>query len=251
MAHSDNNVFAVLILINTILWCIDIHAQSSSATPRPSADTFDIRSHSFFLPQAIQPKKYLQNLSFTYVDLPASWTLNQINAPMLTYRSKFGLPAGFLLESGLSTIGISNRLSFGPSWNFSRNHLHFGIGWQAGYSLGLLNSEGFKTHVSGWDQEPYLCAGRSFRQCSIIIKASASWTNSDRFTEGGHRVPMMNSFFNGYSLCGVVEQRLHKGKVVCLGIKLSQIRYHFLAWPAFPVNQSSYYVPEFQISINL
>jgi hypothetical protein len=212
---------------------------------------FDIRNESFLLPQA-QPKwKYSQAISFTYINLPEDWTLNKINAPIFGYSGKFSLPAGFNFQSTLSTMIISNRLEFGPFWNYSADHYHFGLGWQAAYSLGFLNQLGYNTKVTSWEQEPTFVVGHSFRKFSLVIRGNLYLTNSIQFIEGDHKLPQYHTLFNGYAISGSFEQRIYKNKVVQLTLKINSIRYSFIAWPVFPGDQSRYLVPEFKIGINL
>ncbi|MFI5156777.1 MAG: hypothetical protein ACHQEM_11350 [Chitinophagales bacterium] len=211
---------------------------------------FEITTRSFILPE-VQPKwRYSQAISFSYVDLPNNWTLNQINAPILTYSSKFSLPAGFNLQASLSTLVISNQLEFGPFWNYSSNHFHFGVGWQAAYSLGFLNQFGYKSTVSGWTQEPCLIAGHSFRKSALTLKVNLYLNNKVQFHEGGHELPMYQTFFNGYAISGSFEQRIYKNKVLQLTVKLNSVNYYFLAWPVFPGSQSRYLIPEFKVGLN-
>ena len=214
-------------------------------------DNFDIKNASFLLPQAHPWGRYYQSLSFSYIDIPAAWALERVNAPLLTYSGKFSLPEGFDMQASLATIYVSNRLSFGPHWNYSIHNYHFGVGYQFAYDFGFLNQSGYKTKFKGWEQQPSITAGYSFKKVAVILRGDLYLTKSIDFVEGGHSVPMWDSFVNGYSITASVEQRLYRNKVVSVGIRLSNIRYHFLAWPAFPVNQDRYLVPEFQIGIRL
>ena len=229
-------------------------AQSGSAISQDKFSTppgFEVRIKSFLLPQ-VQPKwKYSQAISLSYIMLPAQWTLNPMNAPMLAYSGKLGLPLGFDFQSSLSTIVISNLLEFGPSWNYSFEHFHFGMGWRAGYSFGFLTQMGYDTRVSGWEQEPFLAIGHDFKRNALTLKASLHWTNSVVFNEGGHTLISRESFFNGYSFSASLEHRLYRSKVAQFTIKLNSLQYYFLAWPVFPNSQSRYLMPECSIGLNL
>ena len=216
-----------------------------------NADSFDIKSASYLLPQAHPKWHYYHSFSFSYVDIPAAWALQKVNAPLITYQAKFSLPYGLDLQGSLATVYVSNRLNVGPSWNYSIHHYHIGIGYQIAYDFGELNQFGFKTKFSGWEQQPFISAGYSFKKIAVILKWDLYLANSIDFDEGGHSVPMWDSFTNGYSISAGIEQRLYRNKLISVGIKLNNIRYHFLAWPAFPVNQNNYWVPEFQLGIKL
>jgi hypothetical protein len=213
--------------------------------------SFDIRDKSFLLPQAQPAWKYSEAVSFSYIDLPQDWTLNQINAPTLGYSGKLSLPAGFDMQANLSTMIISNRLEFGPFWNYSVDHVHLGIGWQSAYSLGFLNQFGYKTTVTSWEQEPTIIVGHSFRKFALTLRANLELTNSIQYNEGGHKLPENHTLYNGYSVSASFEQRLYKNKVVQLTIKINSLKYEYHAWPVFPGDQSRYLLPEFKIGINL
>ncbi len=213
--------------------------------------SFNIKSASFLLPLAHPAWHYYHSISFSYVDIPPAWTLDRINAPMLSYNAKFSLPYGLNVQTSLSTMIVSNRLNIGPFWNFSIHNYHFGIGYQLAYNLGFLNQSGYDTKFSGWEHQPSVTAGYSFKKFAIILRGDYYWTKSIDLNEGGHTLHLWNGMNNGYSVSASIEQRLYKNKVVSLGVKVNNIRYHFVAWPAFPVNQYSYIVPEFTLGINL
>jgi hypothetical protein len=217
----------------------------------PDNDSFDIKTASYLLPQAHPKWHYYHSFTFSYLDIPAAWALQKINVPLITYSAKFSLPQGFDLQASLATIYVSNRLNFGPSWNYSIRNYHFGIGYQIAYDFGELNQNGYNTKFSGWEQQPFITAGYSFKKIAVILRGDLYQTNSINFNEGGHSVPIWNSFTNGYSISASVEQRLYRNKMISVGLKMNNIRYHFLAWPAFPVNQNNYWVPELQLGIKL
>jgi len=47
----------------------------------------------------------------------------------------------------------------------------------------------------------------------------------------------------------MLEQRLWANRLFSFGVKVAHIKYHIVAWPAFPVNNYRYYVPEFQLGL--
>jgi hypothetical protein len=250
LPHKMNKIILVISL--TIAYKCNYGQQTHYNSKMASEyDSFDIKSASYLLPQAHPKWHYFHSFTFSYLDIPAAWALQKVCAPMLTYNAKLSLPYGFDMQASLATIYVSNRLNFGPSWNYSIHHYHFGIGYQIAYDFGHLNQYGYKTTFSGWEQQPSVTAGYSFKKIAIILKGDLYQTNSLDFNEGGHSVPMWNSFTNGYSISASVEQRLYRNKVISVGIKMNNIRYHFLAWPAFPVNQYHYWVPEIQLGIRL
>ena len=234
-----------------ILSIADSYAQHTPGIFKTAStgDNFDIKSASFLLPQAHPEWHYYHSISFSYVAIPSAWTRERINAPMLSYSGKFSLPYGFDLQASLATLIVSNRLSTGIFWNYSIDNYHFGVGYQFVYDFGQLNQSGYKTKLGSWGQQPSITAGYSFRKIAIILRGDLYWTQSFNLIEGGHSVHLWNSFINGYAISAGVEQRLYRNKIFGVAIKLNKIRYHFLAWPAFPVNQYRYFVPEIQFGI--
>lgn len=244
-------LFYILLIIFQI-GITPVFAQDSSKADKTdtTVDNFDIRSISFFLPQNLPKWKYYQSVSIQYVILPKDWTLDVINAPMLSYAGKYTLPYGFNVQASLATLFISYRLLAGPFWNYSHDHYHIGLGYQFAFNYGFLNEFGFKTHLTIWEQQPSLTLGYSFKKVAVTLRGDLYWTNKIYESQGGHTIPFTTSFINGYSIRSTVEQRLWKDRIMSFGVKFYYVRYHIIAWPAFPVNQYRYWVPEFQLGLS-
>ena len=248
---NRNSFFAGIFTLVSLV-CFAVRGQDvKSADTKDAADSFDIRKASFFLPQPLPASKYSHMIGLDYVVVPREWTLDIINAPMLYYAGKFTLPYGFNVQTSLSTLFVSYRFLLGPYWNYSINNFSFGAGWQVAFNYGILNQFGFNTKLVIWEQEPSLSVGYSFKKFSLTLKASTIWTNAYYENQGGHVVPHKNSFDDGYSVGAIIEQRLWKNRILSFGAKTSFLRYHIIAWPAFPVNQYRYWVPEFFIGLSL
>jgi hypothetical protein len=226
-------------------------AQNVSDSNQDSiAGGFNIKNASFLLPQHLPKGQYSSALYLLNVVIPAAWTLDNIRAPMFCYAAKYTLPSGFNLQASLSTLIISNRINLGPFWNYSKGNYHVGVGYQVAFNYGVLNQFGFHTTLTGWEQQPSVALGYSFTKTAITIRGDLYYTSSLQVSEGGNVVPYNNDFLNGSSITISLEQRLWKDRVMSFGFKLSDLRYHILAWPAFPVNKNSYLVPEFQLGLN-
>jgi hypothetical protein len=242
----------IRICVRTCFIFILVFEQSSGFAQHPgkvsdSTKAFDIKEVSFLLPQPKPKGKYSQALSLVYVVLPKDWTLDVINAPSFCYEGKYTLPKGFNVQGSFSTLLISNRLNLGPFWNYSKGNYHMGLGYQVGFNFGVLNQFGFKTQMAIWEQQPSLTLGYSFPKTALVLRGDVYWTSSVYEYQGGHTVSNTNSYLNGWSGSANFEQRLHKKKLLFFGIKMNYIRYHYIAWPAFPVNQYRYWVPEIHI----
>ncbi|PWT70746.1 MAG: hypothetical protein C5B59_20295 [Bacteroidetes bacterium] len=240
------------LLIILMIGATTAFGQDSTKQNKPdtTADNFDIRTTSFYLPQSLPKLKYYQSVSILYVILPKDWTLDVINAPMLSYAGKFTLPAGFNVQASLVTLFISYRLLAGPFWNYSHDHYHIGLGYQVAFNYGFLTEFGYNTHLTIFEQQPSLTLGYSFRKVAVTLRGDLYWTSNITESQGGHTLPFSTSFLNGTSLSSTVEQRLWKNRIMSFGVKFYYVRYHIIAWPAFPVNQYRYWVPEFQLGLS-
>ena len=230
-----------------ILFNIFCTAQETKMTA--AADSFEIKKASFLLPQPLPKYRFSQAISLVYVVLPRDWTLDVINAPTFCYEAKYTLPAGFNLQGSFNTLIVSSRLNLGPVWNYSFNDNHIGLGYQVGFSYGFLNKNafGFHTKMNIWEQQPSVTIGHSFSKTALVLRGDLYYTSTINEVQGGHTITHHLSAVNGWSASANFEQRLHKKKILYFGVKMNYLRYHFLAWPAFPVNQYRYWVPEIHI----
>ena len=218
---------------------------------KKQVDTFNIHEASFFLPQPLPGGHYSSSISVLYVVTPQDWTLDNITAPMFSYQGKYTLPKGFNLQAGLASMIISNQVKLGPFWNYKMDNNYIGLGWQVAFDYGILNQFGFATSLTGWEQQPSVTLGHAFNKTAVTIRGELYWTNALYFIEGKNAIPYTTSFINGYSFTASFEQRLFNNRALVFAMKWYYLRYHIIAWPAFPVNQKRYWFPEFQIGINL
>ncbi|WCT14941.1 hypothetical protein [Mucilaginibacter jinjuensis] len=227
------------------------YAQAISSISKADSvnDNFDIKKYSFILPQPLPKGKYSQQIGIQYVVVPKDWTTEQITAPMFSYTGKYTLPYGFNLQASLATLFVSNRLNFGPFWNYSSGNLYFGAGYQVAYNLGWLKQFGFNTTLNIWEQQPSLTVGYSFKTMAVVLRGDMYLTSSLKETQAGHTISYP-SFLNGYSVTGTIEQRLWKNHLMSFGFKFNYLKYHIIAWPAFPVNKYRYSVPEFDLGLS-
>ena len=219
-------------------------------TPSPAAGSFDIRTASFLLPQRAPSGTYSSSLVLCNVVIPKDWTLDMIKAPMLGYAGKMSLPSGFSLHGGMYTLFVSNRLYLGPGWNYAADHVHLGVGYQVAFNYGILKNFGFNTTLTGWEQQPNITVGYSFEKMAVILRGDLYWTTALNVSEDENTISNSHSFINGYSISCSLEQRLWANRVVSFGLQWNYLRYHVLAWPAFPVNRYRYDVPEFRLGLN-
>jgi hypothetical protein len=225
------------------------HADQASSEVTP-VDSFDIKSASFLLPQALPKGKYYQTFSVLYLVLPRDWVTQVIKVPVFCYSGKYTLPYGFNLQGSLTTLVVSNRLNLGPFWNYSFNDkYHLALGYQVAFNYGFLNEFGFHTTLTGWEQQPSVTLGYSFKTMALIFRYDLYWSNGFDLSDGKNVVSNTTSYINGYSFNLSLEQRLWKNRILATGFKLYNCKYNFTAWPAFPVNSYRYWFPEFQLTL--
>ncbi|MEO8210908.1 MAG: hypothetical protein ABI840_10115 [bacterium] len=213
-------------------------------------DSFDIKMESFLLPLRQPSGKYSSSLSLLNIFTPKDWTLDVVKAPMFQYAAKYSLPHGFNVQASLSTLLISNRITLGPYWNYSVNNCHFGIGYQAVFNYGVLKPFGYHSKLTGWEHQPTILVGYSFQTMALTFRSDLYWTDVLYLRGGDNVITFGDSFMNGYSFSLNLEQRITKNRVMSFGLKWSHLRYHIVAWPAFPVNSYRYDVPEIQLGLN-
>jgi hypothetical protein len=251
---------AVLILWLTLTLIANPHGNDAFAAANSSVldsltiqsppDSFNIRKKSFLLPQATAPWKYSSSIFLYDIFVPPDWTLDVIKVPMFCYAGKYTLPHNFNIQASLATLLISYRFCVGPVWNYSVGKTHFGLGYQLVYNYGILTEFGYSTRITGFEHQPMILAGYSFNQKAITFKGEVYLTRHLTTYQGDHQFETAGEFTNGYSGTLALEQRLTKNHVLSIAFKWAYIRYHMVAWPAFPVNQYYYNVPEVQVGYN-
>lgn len=244
-SRLSQSKFVLILCLN----CLFITSLAQTKHAADTLDTFDIKDGIFYLPQTLPKGKYLHALAIYYVVVPKVWALDNVNAPMLNYLGKYALTPEINLQGGISTLFVSNRINLGPFWNHSIGDFHVGIGYQVAFNYGILRNFGFNTVLTGWEQQPSIAVGYSFAKSAITLRGDLYYTSSLNVSEAGNVIKYNNVGFNGYSITPTLEQRLWKKRVMSFGVKLNYVRYHILAWPAFPVNRYRYVVPEFQIGL--
>jgi len=242
--------FISILVLTGIPFFAGAATEPATDTDSLRTDNFDIRDESFLLPQCLAPGHYTSALYLLNVFVPSDWTLDMIKAPMFCYAGKYTLTNSLNLQGSLSTLFVSNRINMGPFWNYSLPRFHMGIGYQVAFNYGVLKQFGFNTTLTGWEQQPSVTIGTNFKTMAVTLRGDLYYTNSLYLIEGENTVPFTEAFLNGYSVSFNLEQRLYKNRVMSVGLKWSYLRYHILAWPAFPVNRYRYDVPEFQLGLN-
>ncbi|CAN5611785.1 hypothetical protein BH10BAC4_BH10BAC4_21790 [soil metagenome] len=239
---SSKRFPSVVILSTVIFFLFSLKAFSQSGLS--SKDTFDIKTKTFFLPNRTSNRDFRHMISVTRYFLPSDWTNIAVNAPMFNYTARYSLPMGFSIEGGISTLFVSNKFMLGPRWSYSRGNFHVGISYQYGYNLGFLNEWGFSTLVTSWSHLPGVSVGYNFRRSAITLRAGLEYIGDIYYKTGENVTTTSNFKLNGSNLAAILEQRLTKNHLMTFAFEIDHVNFVMLAWPAFPVNNKTYFVPQ-------
>jgi hypothetical protein len=212
---------------------------------------FDIARASLYYPHRYVPGKFTMEVAMSQVKLPFDWLETAIQAPLFHFHANYALPKNFSIDGRFSTLFISNQISMGPRWHYQQGRTSFNLGYDVAYAFGFLNQFGFDTSVKTWINYPNFSIGYRFKDVAFTFKSELAVITSFSSMQGENEVSKSGNFNNGYTVALYMEQRVHKNKVLVLGLKNSYAKYHFMAWPAFATFNRFYNIPEFYIGLIL
>jgi hypothetical protein len=214
-------------------------------------DTFDIVSASVYFPHRLPSGQFSMEVAMSQVKLPFDWLETAIQAPLFHFHALYGLPKGFSLDGRFSTLFVSNQIAIGPHWSYQKSHVSFNVGYDVGYTFGQLNQFGFASSANSWINYPNLSVGYKFKDVAFTLKGEWVVVTAFSTKQGDNEISTEKNFSNGYTIGLYMEQRIHKDKVLVLGLKNSYAKYHYMAWPAFTTFNRFYNIPEFYIGLIL
>lgn len=235
-------------LIAKILIIVSIGLSSSCLLAQ---NIFDISSASLYYPHRFKPKEFKMEVGLSQVKLPFDWLETSVQAPLFHFHANYGLPKNFSVDGRFSTLIIANQISLGPRWQFQKNKFSFNLGYDLAFTFGQLSQFGFDTSVVSWINYPNISVGYRVKDVAFTLKGEFMVVTSFSSRQGDNEVTTDRNFFNGYTLGIYMEQRIHKNKVMVIGLKNSFTRYHFMAWPAFSTFNRFYNIPEFYLGLVL
>ena len=220
---------------------------------RRVGERFEIRSQAFYLPATQPNKTFKHNIGLADFFLPSDWTNVNLNAPMLTYSARYYLPARFSIEGGIHTLYVANKFSLGHNWNHSFNdHFHFGVSYLAAYNLGILHDDyQFATIVTAITYSPSIAFGYSTKETAFTLRGGIEHLSNVNFQTGSNVVTDHYSFINGGYIKATMEQRLWKHHVISFSVEIDRMQFVIVAWPAYPVNNKRYIIPQTTLAITL
>ncbi|MBL7852230.1 MAG: hypothetical protein JNN04_15105 [Cyclobacteriaceae bacterium] len=223
----------------------------SAETVAQEADTFDISSASMYYPHRMVPGDFSMEVAMSQVKLPFDWLETAIQAPLFHFHALYGLPRGFSIDGRFSSLFVSNQIALGPHWSYQKNKISFNVGYDVGYTFGYLNQFGFASSAQSWINYPNASFGFRFKDVAFTLKGELMVITAFSTKQGDNEISTEKNFSNGGSLAIYMEQRIHKNKVLVIGLKNSYAKYHFMAWPAFSTFNRFYNIPEFYVGLIL
>jgi len=235
------SLFVLLIFFSLL-----VHSQTENI------DSIDIKERCFYLPYQSQPWKYKSTLSVSNFFLPSDWTSLSVQAPMANYSARFSFPKRFALESSLQTLIIASKFSIGPSWSVSWNRLHLGAAMHVGLNLGFLEQQSisFATLTYGVTFNPLLRFGYSFNKYCLTAQVGMDFLNDITYLNSGNHFVYKVGSLNGWNTMLTLEQKLWKNRIFTFGAGFNYVNYLIISWPAYPVNNRRYVVPQINFGLN-
>jgi hypothetical protein len=207
----------------------------------------DIGKESLYFPHHYQRYKLQYGLGFYFTKLPFDWVETALQAPLIDLQLSFGLPYGFSLAGSLNTLVVSNQLTLGARWNFIHRNFSFNLGYDFGYSLGIMNIGGFRNTGMVLTHYPNLSVGFKTRTLAFTLKGEALIIVWGQMKTGEDLMSRTDNMFDGVSGAIYMEQRIFRKKILVIGLKENYVKYYWPAWMVFSTFDRFYYIPELHL----
>jgi hypothetical protein len=217
------------------------------ATAQEKSPPIDIGKESIYFPHHYELYKVQVGLGFFMAKLPLDWVETALQAPLIDLHLTFGLPAGFSLEGDLSTVVVSNQVTLGPRWNFIHRNFSFNLGYDLGFSLGMMNIAGFKNTGMMLTHYPNLSVGFKTRKLAFTFKGEAVIIGWGQMKTGEDLITQTNNYFDGVTAAVYMEQRIFRKKILVIGFKDNYVKYYWPAWMIFSTFNRYYSIPELHL----
>ena len=91
---------------------------------------------------------------------------------------------------------------------------------------------------------PSISLGYSFLKSAITLKAGLEYLGDIHYQTGENVVVSSNFYRNGEYVGLTLEQHLTGNHMMTFGLEMNHVNFVMVAWPAFPVNKKTYFVPQ-------
>jgi hypothetical protein len=221
----------------------------STAAFSQSLANYDIKT--FHIPGPYPNKTFRHTVWVNSYFMPTDLTNVAVGAPMFNYSARYSFKKGFAAEGNVNTIFVANRFSLGPMWGYNFEKLHVGFTYLVAYNVGILRDFGFNTVITGWNQIPTFSLGYRFKRSAVTLKFGWEYFGNVNYRTGSNSVEMKQRVLNGWFTRAVLEQKLWKNHTASFGLAFNRMNFILPAWPAYPVNNKRYLIPEVSMGITL
>jgi hypothetical protein len=219
----------------------------SAQEPVPR-DTFDITRSAMQFPHHYKKYGFQVSAGLSMLKPPKDLLENAIQAPLANFKATFGLPLNFSIEGDLSTIIVSNQLALGPRYSFLYKNLGVKAGWDVAFVYGQLKQAGFDNSLQAWIHYPNLSVGYKLKKIAFTVKGEMVIVAKAVSKTGENEVDNSKNFIDGGTLAVYIEQRIHKNKVLVIGIKDNYVKLYWPTWMLFSTFNRYYHIPELNFS---
>jgi hypothetical protein len=223
------------------------HVLAFTQEPIPK-DTFDIVSRAMQFPHHYKKWGFQVAAGLSMVKPPEDLLENAIQAPLANVHMTFGLPWKLSIESDLTTIIVSNQLRAGPRISFLFRDFGIKGGWDIAYVYGRLQQSGFNNSTQAWMHYPNLSLGYKLKKMAFTLKGELVIVGKVSTKSGEIEVSRSKTFLNGGTLTFYLEQRIHKNKVLVVGLKDNYVKFYWPTWLLFSTFNRFYHIPELYLS---
>ena len=203
---------------------------------------------SMHMPRFDKIVKYRASIGLSMVQPPKDMVETAIQAPLFNYHMIYSLPWKLSVEGDISSLIVSNQLTLGPRFNYSKDNFGFKLGWDLAFVFGRLKQFGFDNSTKAWLNYPNLSGSYQCKKMIFTLKTEAVIVSSVNTKTGENQLSNSKNFYNGYTGAFYIEQRLHKNKVLIIGFKDSYVKYCWPVWLTFSTFNRFYHVPEISFS---
>ena len=233
-----------------------LYIQPCHTQDKASADTFDITGHTLRFPDNLKRWQFRIGVGLLVTKPPMDIIETSLQAPMINANMVFGLPWKFSFVGDITTIIVSNQLSFGLRIGSVFGNFAINAGWDFAWVYGQFRPAGFDNVTKAWLYYPNLSLGYKLKKMAFSLKAEAVYVSSIEQLIGktvatGIVVSKYTNYLNGFTCAFYVEQRLWKNNALIIGLKDSYIKYYWPTWMLFSTFNRFYHIPEFSLMLIL
>jgi hypothetical protein len=245
--HNSGICKQVIMILLFLLFLKAGHCQESEVN-----DTFDITGHTLKFPDNPKPWHFRIGAGILVANPPMDIIETSLQAPLVNVNMSFGLPWKISLACDITTIVVSNQLSFGARFGTGFGNFALSAGWDVAWVYGQFRADGFDNVTKAWLHYPSVSLGYKLKKLAFTVKAEAVYLAGIRqligqTTATGLVLSDYNNYLNGFTGAFYIEQRLWRNNVLIIGLKDNYVKYYWPTWMLFSTFNRFYHIPEFSL----